>query len=94
MADGDGIQGYSKKPLGMANRQMRWADVPFDDHDLAQLQNSDHSPQWVVKDGRWRDLAYEKFLPASSYFCKFIGNSVPKPSRSYYKSFVPKALIF
>ncbi|GLJ53765.1 hypothetical protein SUGI_1147350 [Cryptomeria japonica] len=94
MVDGDGIQGYSKKPLGMASRKMRWADVPFHDHDLAQLQTFDHSPQWVVKDGHWCDLSYDKFLLASSYFGKFKSNSIPKPSCSYYKSYVPKALIF
>ncbi|GLJ30240.1 hypothetical protein SUGI_0598220 [Cryptomeria japonica] len=58
---------------------MRWADVPFDDHDLAQLQTSDHSPQWIVKDGRWRDLAYDKFMPTSSYFRKFtVSGYIPR----------------
>ncbi|GLJ38659.1 hypothetical protein SUGI_0788120 [Cryptomeria japonica] len=78
----------------LPHRQMRWADVPFDDHDFSQLQTSNRSPQCVVKDGRWCDLTYDKFLLPSSYFRKFIGNYVPKPSRSYYKHFVPKALIF
>ncbi|GLJ12288.1 hypothetical protein SUGI_0188100 [Cryptomeria japonica] len=61
--------------LVLPHRQMRWANVSFDDHDLAQLQTFNHSPQWVVKDGRWRDLAYDKFLPASSYFHKFIDDT-------------------
>ncbi|GLJ53724.1 hypothetical protein SUGI_1146400 [Cryptomeria japonica] len=78
----------------LPHRKMRWEDVSFDDHDLAQLQTSNNYPQWVVKDGCWRDLAYDKFLPASSYFRKFTSNFVPKPLHSYYKSFVPKALIF